>query len=277
MTSSVSQDRKSFLFFLCLVVGTACTPFLPENKPLYVGVLAVIWGFFGLFRLLYLSHYQTEDIPKILNLPIQILFGSSKQEQQKRKLILQRMAQPDVLLWLVGTIIFIIRMVYFYLYVGAPQSGITTTPYMILTQLSLYGIIVTLTFVALSYSQKRHHIRVMAMTISPLILLTLVMAVLGTFGAMMPAISQWGERYDALGFIGAYGLYVLAFPAIAMFTKILFYGRRTVLKPLLGLGGIILLLVMDRMVIASDWTSACSILLICAIALLWGHTIRYRL
>lgn len=274
MNMIISHNRKGFYAFLALVVLTAFLPFIGAQQIIVMGLLAIIWGFFGFFRLLSLSHFDNNDIPKIFNLPVQILFGSGQREQQYRKLILQRMAQPDVLLWLFGSILFILRMIYYQLYVDQPDAAQTYTT---ITKLAFAGILVTLIFLSISYSQSREFLKLAVLILSPLALLTLIMALAYNNSGDETAMSLWGVRYQQLGLIGALGVYVLVLPALVMFVKVLFNAHRRVIKPLAGILSLITLLILDRMLVLSPLSMACTFTMLCLTAFLWGHTIRYRL
>lgn len=294
MISSSHHERKSLLFFLVLVLATAAYFFFFSDKPAMLGLVGIFWGFFGFFRLIYLSHGLMQAVPRLFNLPIHILFGSDIREQEKRKLILKRLACPDVVIWLAGSILFILWALYngfFPLVDSSWQHEL----YAVLTHISCYGILITLIFIALTYSQKPMHVQWGMALLGVFSLIgCLYVLIWGSFSAVtLPDISYFKgvgftltgaqdnsmlvNRFIALGSIGAYGLYALAFPALVMFIKNLKTPERSSLKPLLGMVLLVVLLFLDMAVVASDGVRAVMIIMLALTTQLWGHTLRYKI
>jgi hypothetical protein len=300
--NGVEQDRKSFSIFLMLNILTALNFIFFTSSPVAFGLVAVVWGMFGFFRLVYLTHYQMEDVPKMLNLPIQILFGTGQKEQEKRKLTIKRMARPDVILWLGSAIFFMFWALFNSFYPSTiDMDNISTTllkmevdPYAILTKISYLGVLVTLVFVSLTYSQKRTHFKWAFLILVPIALIGLFNIMQGYYvastlwldinhlrglGLSQTIVSESSliNRFLALGSIGAYGVYVLGAPAAFMLIKAFISPNRSYFKPFLGILSLMLLALIDILVISSIWTSFTFVLLICLATLSWGHTVRYKL
>jgi hypothetical protein len=320
LSNGTTHDRKTFLLFLALTIFTASNFIFFVSNPVSFGLIAVVWGLFGFFRLIYLTHYQMNDVPKMLNLPIQILFGTGKKEQEKRKLTIKRMARPDVTFWLMGSICFMFWALFNNFYPNnidlhkafiLPESTLSSfpeaqiDPYAILTKISYLGVLVTLVFVTLTYSQKRTHLKWGYFLLTPITLIGLYGVTVGDIvnsvrwpdvvyfrgagfyqgdvGTIMTSSLQaaglsspFVNRFLELGSIGAYGVYVLGAPAAVMLIKAFVAPNRSYLKPLLGLFNLLLLALIDIFAMASIWASFTFVLLICLAALSWGHTVRYK-
>lgn len=163
---------------------------MPEQTPMMMGLLSIVWGGFGLFRLIYLTHYQMDEVPKAFVLPVQIIFGTGVKEQERRKLIIKRLTRPDFVLWLVGSILFMVWAIFNGLYPNSiylheafkqiePIEGINlpltfeTDSHAILNNISFFGAVITLIFISVTFSYNRSYLKVMAFVMTPLIILGL--------------------------------------------------------------------------------------------------------
>lgn len=188
-TPYVSQgDKKSFVFFCLLIIGTAAQFLFPIQTPILMGLLSIIWGAFGLFRLIYLTHYQMDEVPKMFVLPVQILFGTGTKEQERRRLVIRRLTRPDFILWLGSAILFILWAMFnglspnsIYLNEafghivqikgGALPVPSGISPYAILTNLSYFGALTTLIFITVTFSYNRDYVNATLFVLMPLIVL----------------------------------------------------------------------------------------------------------
>ena len=98
--------------FFCSV--TALLLLSPTDISL--GLLSMIWGFFGLYRYRYLSSSKHKKFPEILTLPSRILFDLNEQQQNKIDLMIDRFLRIDVLTFFSGAILFILWGLYCSLY-----------------------------------------------------------------------------------------------------------------------------------------------------------------
>ena len=177
--------------------------------------------------------------------------------------------------------------------------------YSILTGLSFYGALVSVCFVAVTFSYNRTYTKIAMMAFAPLILIGLLIVfmkgqyvspliwpdILYVKGAglregqvqflissfdLQNSASVFLHRFLTLGSVGAYGVYLIGLPALVMFIRTLFKSGRDIVKPILGLLALILLVALDILIVASVWTMFLSFALMVFIAILWGYTIRYK-
>ncbi len=316
---TANGDKKTFILFSLLSVFTAIHFIFFSQSPMMIGFLSILWGGLGLFRLIYLTHYQMDEVPKMLELPVQILFGIGQQEQTRRQNIVRRLTRPDFVLWLAGAILFVIwtmvngvypNPTYVFKAFGSLEGLNLSLPegvsaYSILTGLSFYGALVSVCFMAVTFSYNRTYTKIAMMAFAPLILIGLLMVfmkgqyvspviwpdILHFKGAglregqvkflinsfdLQNSASAFLHRFLTLGSMGAYGLYFIGLPALVMFTKTLFKSGRDIVKPILGISALILLVALDLLIVASVWTMFLSFLLMVFSAILWGYTIRYK-
>lgn len=321
--NSLSQgDRKSFIFFIILVALTAGQFLTTSQTPMIIGFLSIVWGGFGIFRLIYLTHYQMDEVPKVFILPVQIIFGTGVKEQERRKLIVKRLTRPDFILWLASSIGFMLWAIINGLYPNGiylheafkqiePITGINlpltykVDPHAILNNLSFFGAVITLIFVAVTFSYKRSYLKAALFVLTPLILIGLYGIMTGRYAETLlwPDLTYFRgaglrdqqaeflmgslkifhsgtpflNRFLELGSIGAYVPYLIGLPALMVFIKTIYNSNRHKAKPIIGVLLLTLLASIDIFIIASVWTSYSSTLIVCAIAMLWGHMVRYKL
>lgn len=321
MSSNLTShgDKKTFIVFLVLAVLTATYFIFLSPSPMMIGFLSILWGGLGLFRLIYLTHYQMDEVPKMLELPVQILFGIGQQEQSRRKNIVRRLTRPDFVLWLAGAILFAIWTIINGLYpntdyivkaFGAIEGMNLSLPegmsaYAILTGLSFYGAVVSIIFMAVTFSYNRHYTKMALIVFVPLITLGMIMVFINGRYATPLFWPEWNAfkgaglregqidflitnfdiqnsataliyRFLTLGSIGAYGLYVVALPALVMFIRNIIKTEHRNLKPALGVIGLLCLAAIDLFLLRSPWTLFLSFSLMVPTAILWGYTIRYK-
>jgi len=316
MTNFYKTQTKGFAVFLILSVLTALNFVIETDSAYLSGVLAIIWGVFGFFRIIDLTYNKAETAPKFLNLPLQILFGADKREQEGRKLVLKRLSNPDVLFWLAGVILYGLWVIYtgltpaqidlkavFDLSLENMNAGVRFNLYAFLMGLSSIGMLATIVFVALTYSQSRKHVH-WALTILGLLLLTGFIKLWIAGGLSIVTAFLWPDislmkgygfgvppndiigtdgretafikRFIALGSIGAYGMYVLFIPALYMLVKTIFNKSRTNLRPLIGLSSIAAIGFLDIAVLSSESVSSLSLILLVCVVLCWGSVMRYK-
>lgn len=174
MSSNLYDENRSFIYFLILITATAFI-FLFEN--LYdktIGILGIIWGIYGFFRLIHLTA-PAIDPPYILSLPAQLLFGLAKKQEEKILLIVKRLSQPDVILWFGGALVFIVLAIAFSIFpseitvikaLQQEQETLLDFPlggkadfYLMMKGVSAYTVLGLIVLSALSYSQSTQNIR----------------------------------------------------------------------------------------------------------------------
>lgn len=175
MAYSYNTQNKGFMAFLVLVIITVFNFVVMADAPFAWGMLAIIWGMFGFFRIIDLTYDKFGAVPKFLNLPFQILFGADKRQEESRKLVLKRLGHSDVLFWLLGSMLYVAWAVYN----GLNPSRIDLQAafnlpsiiaiqeiediskinlYAFLSGLSYLAMLTSAIFIALSYSQSRRHV-----------------------------------------------------------------------------------------------------------------------
>jgi hypothetical protein len=313
-------DKKSFIFFLFLISVTAILLLLGTSTPMITGLLTILWGGFGLFRLVYLTHYQMDEVPKAFILPVQIMFGTGTKEQERRKIIVRRLTRPDFILWLLVSFLFICWAMFNglfpsplylnYLFLTLQNStplpspeGIS--PYAILSNLSFFGALVTIIFMAVTFSYNRDYLKIAGYFFAPFLVIgsffilwqgqyahPIIWPDLSYFKGsgfrdsqtdfiitafdLSKSHTMFFDRFLEIGSVGAYGLYFTALPVLIMFGRTLITPNRHILKPILGISGLLLLVFIDLFIVVSPWTVFVSILLMALTAMLWGHMIRYK-
>ena len=174
MSQATYDEKRSFIYFLFLVIVTAFGFVLENMSDAALGVLAIIWGIYGFFRLVHLTP-KGGDVPYILSLPAQLLFGLAKQQEERIARIIDRLLQPDVILWVYGALIFTGFALMCSLFptentiikaLQLQQETVLDLPisnsidfYVIMRGLSFYGILGVIILSALSYSQSQTNIK----------------------------------------------------------------------------------------------------------------------
>lgn len=169
------DESKSFLIFIIFILVTFLTVTFTKELHFALGILGVLWGAFGFFRLIHLSSNQYKNLPKIVSLPAQILFGLAQQQDKKITTILQRLAQADVILWVCGGVVFVLFALFCSFFpteisviktlhlkqeilVDFPIQN-QTDMFAVMEGLSFYGIAAIVIYCALSFSQSSTNIR----------------------------------------------------------------------------------------------------------------------
>ena len=173
MPVTLHDERRSFLFFLLFLIFTAFLEAFAFSSGL-LGVLCILWGGFGFLRFIHLNHKQFQNISDILNLPSRILFGLGRKQEEKIRVILKRLGQPDVMFWFWGSVFFVVWIMFCSFHpteisviqeLRVKQEAVLESPlrerfasYAVMTALSSYGILGIIILIALSYSQSRTNI-----------------------------------------------------------------------------------------------------------------------
>lgn len=173
MSPNTYDENRSFIYFLILIIATS---FIFVFEGLYdktIGILGIIWGIYGFFRLVHLTA-SVANPPYILSLPAQLLFGLAKQQEEKILVIVKRLSQQDVVLWFSGAVVFIVLAIAFSIFpseitvmktlqleqetlLDFSVSG-RTDPYLLMKGVSSYAVLGLVVLSALSYSQSRSNI-----------------------------------------------------------------------------------------------------------------------
>lgn len=315
MSAPLHNERRSFLFFLFLILVTAFVMGQGGLMTSALGVLGIVWGVFGFFRLIYLLQNNSQNTAHILNLPSRILFGMDAQALQRRDSVLARLTYGDVRFWFIGLAVFCLWALFCTLspdniplvtQLHAKQNAVLgdgvlyySNYYNITQSFTRYGIIAIIIFLSLSYSLSRTNIRWAYFTLVPLFFIGVVYVVfsLGWAGLPLlpvidsfkgggigqsfivdilsrPLMEQFGtglfRRYIELGWVGAYGVYMLFIPAFYMLLRMMFNPVRSTLKPFLALIIMLCLGALDIFWVFGDFPLALLVLGLPLIALCWG-------
>ncbi len=209
------DERKSFLIFIVLVLFTALIVTLGQESYSALGPMGVLWGAFGFFRLIHLSASQYKNLPKILSLPSQILFGLAKKQEERISLTLKRLGRFDVVFWVFGSVAFVLLALFFSfspseisvvktlhlkqeVLVDFPIQN-KTNLFAMMEGLSFYGIAGIIIYSALSFSQSHTNIRWAIYSIIP------VFFVVSVFVLMFSSVA-YPTLWPALGVLAGGGL-----------------------------------------------------------------------
>ena len=151
------DNKRDFIIFLSMLFLSAGLISYGAMPPLGYGLMGMLWGTYGFFRLAYLSQNPLEPYPVILNLPAKILFGLSQKQEEQRQLSLRRLEKFDFMLWCLAAFLFVGWVLYCSFFpaeisiiktVITKQEMLLDVPiqsagqtFSILKTLSLYGIV----------------------------------------------------------------------------------------------------------------------------------------
>jgi hypothetical protein len=257
------EKREIFIYLIFLLLSTSLLCYSSDSS-FVIGLLGMLWGLYGIFRLAYINKTEAPRGNGILDLPGKILFSLNTEQSRQKKEILFNFQKPDVGIWLVYGFLFIAWGIWCTLFPGdidqvksltINQEKVLDTDslsfsrfYYTMQTLSYFGIAGSMVFVALSLAPKLDlerqiiysllaillagfvFVQMLIPLAQPFTLPGLNMPVGGGFGtaAMMTALapetffisrsSLW-TRYVEMGWIGAYGAYILYAPPVYVFLK----------------------------------------------------------
>lgn len=315
------SERKSFFFFSVLVFITALSFFYTSENFTIFGIMLILWGLFGLLRFVQLMQSETHFIPKLFNLPTQILFGVEKIEKQHRLIIFDRLIKADILIFMGLATLFLLWVLYTNFF-PAEFSSLKNlriqqeliTPISLSNAVPIYNIVVSVGYyvliglvllMALSYSQHRYYFEKTAIFLLPLFLAAITVLFFNSslthlvlfpdtghmkgVGAgyaglleglssidMSPFLSPLMVRYIELGFCGAYGPYILFFPALFMLVKTYRDTDWSRFVSFIGLGVIIHLIVIDFYWQDSVFIPVIYSIGLAVLGLCWGASVQDR-
>jgi hypothetical protein len=101
MTFVSANEQASFYLFILSTGLTALLLSYGAGIEKLSAYLAIYWGLFALHRLFFLSHLKQTATNPNKSVSLQILFGLGVREKEAKKATIWRMAQPDVVIYLV--------------------------------------------------------------------------------------------------------------------------------------------------------------------------------
>ncbi len=192
MRLALYDERRSFLLFLILVLFSTIIFSLPSVSPFVLGGLSLLWGVFGLARFLFLYQRQDRKISFFLSLPSRILFGLGREQDEKKKEILNRLSRADIIFFFVTGMFYIIWVLYCSLYpveiasfemFHQQQDMLLGTPFLIapiynlMASFSFFVLIGVITFVALSFSHIYGDVRSILLSLFPFFLVGFIISI----------------------------------------------------------------------------------------------------
>lgn len=196
------NERRSFLFFLFLVLATAGIVADKSVNSTLFAIFAIMWGLFGFFRLVYFMQDNSSKSQNIINLPSRILFGMDERALERRDSVLNRLTHRDIRFWFFGICIFFVWAFFCSMSpeniplvadLHAKQSALlnneisyTANLYMITQSFTQYGVIAIIIFIAFTYSLSRTHIRWAFYTLFPIFCVSMVYLLLSVGWANLP-------------------------------------------------------------------------------------------
>ena len=314
MLSFAHNEKRDFLLFLMMIYISAIMLAYGVQLTLFYGILGMFWGIYGFFRLAYVSQNSQNPLPSYLSLPAKLLFGLGKIQEEKRQASFERLEKVDFIFWCLGAFSFVAWALYCSYFpaeisivrkVIMQQEVLLNVPLQasgrtdgIIKTLSLYGMMGTIIFTAVSFAPSEKEIKSALYGLFPVFVIGIIWAfifmpianpvlfpsmalpkgggigvadIIAILSPETTATSKTGMMGRMLesGWVGGYGLYALFVIPVIYLLKAIIIDRRVVI-PMMGLLALLLTLMLDLFWISYPVITGLIFIGLSIFALSWG-------
>ena len=217
--SHIKETQSAMLYVFCVLL----TAILIAFKPLW-GWVAILWGFLGFYRYLYLNSSNHIKIPKALTLPSRILFDLTQKQKHNIDSTIERLLQKDIIVTFICAAAYIVWGLYnsfhplelelfksFWLDKQQYKQDValSVTPinnYAILEKISYYLTIMLIVFIGLTYSPQKKYLSALLLPLTALVAYVAIILPASTSLLEMNFTHfkgiGWGQ-YDSFKFLSA--------------------------------------------------------------------------